>query len=267
VIGHAIAPGRVPVTELLVRLEVEGRAKDAQVVGERRWISVAGFSRMSAALPFVELPLCWERAFGASPHNPVGVGLGDVVPNIEDPRAPIQSRRDRPNPRGFAFVGRSWQPRVGFAGTYDRRWRTQICPLLPEDFDERYFQAAPSDQQFPHFRGGERIRCWYMADDPLIEFCVPTLAVPVIFDFDDNVLEREGVLDTVVLEPALRRMHLTWRASAQLPKQIVRLRGVHVGEAPQRDGPVGWRRGKPLFAGLGSYLRWITRDQAGGART
>jgi hypothetical protein len=222
---------------------------------------------MSAALPFVELPLCWERAFGASPHNPVGVGLGDVVPNIEDPRAPIQSRRDRPTPRGFAFVGRSWQPRVGFAGTYDRRWRTQICPLLPEDFDERYFQAAPSDQQFPHFRGGERIRCWHMADDPLVEFCVPTLAVPIYFDFHDELRKREGVLDTVVLEPHLRRMHLTWRASAQLPKQIVRLRGVHVGEAPERDGPVGWRRGKPLFAGLGSYLRWTHRGRASGART
>lgn len=266
VVGKAVAPGRVPATEVAVRLEVQGRSKDAMVFGERRWVSAAGFARMSPPVPFVELPLCWERAFGGDVHNPVGVGLGDEIPNVEDPRALISSQRDRPRPRGFSWIGRSWQPRIAFAGTYDRHWRTQVCPLLPEDFDERYFQAAPADQQFPHFRGGEHIRCVHMADAPVVDFWIPALTVPVHFDFGDRVVHRNGVLDTVVLEPHRCRMHLSWRVSTPLPKQLIRLRDVHVGEAPERHGPVGWRRGKPLFAGLGSYSRWASKNGRSGGR-
>jgi hypothetical protein len=269
VVGKAVAPGRVPSTEVAVRLEIEGRSKDALVFGERRWISTAGLVRASPPVAFVELPLTWERAFGGTedPHNPVGVGLDladATVPNVEDPRAPIDSCSDRPRPRGFAWVGRSWRPRSGFAGTYDRRWRSEVCPLLPEDFDLHYFQAAPDDQQFPHFRGGERIRCVHMADEPVVEFRIPERQVSLHFDFGDHLRHGAGVLDTVVLEPHRHLMHLCWRASTPLPKQIVRLRGVYVGEPPTREGPIGRRRGKPLFAGLGSYMRWIM--QARGAR-
>ncbi len=58
-------------------------------------------------------------------------------------------------PFGFGFVGRSSPGRAAFAGTYDRRWLDEVCPFLPEDFDHRYYQGAPPDQQYSHFRGGE----------------------------------------------------------------------------------------------------------------
>lgn len=269
VVGKAVAPGRIPTTEVAVRLEIAGRSKDVLVTGDRRWITTAGIVRASAPATFVELPLVWERAFGgaADPYNPVGAGLGHAditLPNVEDPRAPIRSRSERPRPRGFAWIGRSWRPRSELAGTYDRRWRSEVCPLLPEDFDPHYFQAAPEDQQFPHFRGGERIRCVRMADEPVVEFRIPEQQVLVHFDFGDDLRHGAGVLDTVVLEPHLHRMHLSWRASTPLTKQILRLRGVWVGEPPSRDGPVGRRRGKPLFAGLGAYVRWVRQSR--GAR-
>jgi hypothetical protein len=266
VVGKAIAPGRIPTTEVAVRLEIAGRSKDALVFGDRRWISTAGFVRSSPPVAFVELPLTWERAFGGAeePRNLVGAGL-DVadatLPNVEDPRGLVTSPSDRPRPRGFAWVGRSWRPRSDLAGTYDHRWRSEVCPLLPEDFDPLYFQAAPEDQQFPHFRGGERIRCVHMADDPVVEFCIPMQQVIVHFDFGDHLSRGAGVLDTVLLEPHRHCMHLSWRTSTPLTKQIVRLRGVYVGEPPMREGPVGRRRGKPLFAGLGSYVRWVRQSR------
>ncbi|PRQ04188.1 hypothetical protein ENSA5_09720 [Enhygromyxa salina] len=263
VLGRAVAPGGSPVCELPVRLEVDGRAKDALVSGERRWASSGRFARASSPAPFFEMPLTWERSFGGAdsrgqldPRNLVGVGHADVLPNIEAVHERIRSRSDRPRPHGFAWVGRSWQPRIAWAGTYDQRWREQVCPLLPEDFDERYFQAAPVDQQFPHFRGGERIRCVHMSEAPVIEFVVPTDELWIHFAFVDGLRSSCAVLDTVVVEPHLHRMHLTWRTSIRLPKQLTRLRGVHVGERPVRDGPVGYRRGKPLFESLGSYVRW-----------
>lgn len=40
-------------------------------------------------------------------------------------------------------MGRSWQPRLRYAGTYDQHWMDERLPFLPEDFDLRYFQSAP----------------------------------------------------------------------------------------------------------------------------
>jgi hypothetical protein len=266
VVGRAIAPGRVPTREVAVRLEVEGRTKDALVFGERVWTSTAGFERASPPLPFVEMPLTWERAFGGpeEPLNPVGVGLGERLPNVEDPIHLLRSTHERPPPRAFGFIGRAWLPRRRFAGTYDHRWRREQCPLLPEDFDARYFQAAPVDQQFPHFRGGERIRCVHMAEQPIVEFRIPSWTIPVRFEFVDHRRDAVAVLDTVVLEPHIHRMHLTWRTSTPLGKQITRLRGIHVGAPPEPARPMGTRRGKPLFAGLGALVRW-TKQARGDA--
>ncbi|MBN6151684.1 DUF2169 domain-containing protein [Xanthomonas sp. AmX2] len=41
---------------------------------------------------------------------------------------------------------------------YLRRCLVGRCfPFLPQDFDNRYFQAAPDDQQIPCLRGGEDV--------------------------------------------------------------------------------------------------------------
>ena len=43
----------------------------------------------------------------------------------------------------FGPVGRHWEPRVRYAGTYDDRWTEDRMPLLPKDFDDRFHNAAP----------------------------------------------------------------------------------------------------------------------------
>src|SRR5262245_60706553 len=45
-------------------------------------------------------------------------------------------------PFGFGFFPKNRPPRLGYAGTYDAKWTESRCPLLPEDFDDRFFQAA-----------------------------------------------------------------------------------------------------------------------------
>jgi len=37
-----------------------------------------------------------------------------------------------------------------YSGTYDEAWQRDMAPLLPEDFDEQFFQRAPPDQQIPY---------------------------------------------------------------------------------------------------------------------
>ena len=55
------------------------------------------------------------------------------------------------DPIGFGPVGRNWMPRVQYAGTYDEQWMQERMPLLPDDFDDRFHQAAASDMILPSF--------------------------------------------------------------------------------------------------------------------
>jgi hypothetical protein len=284
VVGKAVSPGGHPIIELLVRLELAGWSKDVLVVGERRWVRGLAELVPSRPVPFVEMPLTFDRAFGgqddskgpglvaAELRNLAGVGLhvhrdaraieGTSLPNLEDPRERISSRRDRPQPIGFGCMGRSWKPRSDYAGTYDAKWRDEVCPFLPKDFDSRYFQCAPPDQQFPRFRGGEVIRCLHMAER-VVQYTIPSLRIPVRFEFEGAEQSRLGELDTIVLEPHRYQAMLVWRASVPLGKRLVELRSIHVGEPPRgvEHTVLGHRRGKPVFAGIEATIRWLRRDR------
>src|SRR5262249_34475172 len=153
---QAVAPGGEPVKELMVALEIGSSRKEIRVVGDRRWErGLVGFTA-SEPVPFVTMPLVYERAFGGSDHthpkpkyhgselrNLVGVGFhrnsdaptieGTPLPNLEHPRQPMSSWSDTPPPVGFGVIGRNWQPRLKYAGTYDERWFNERRPFLPED--------------------------------------------------------------------------------------------------------------------------------------
>ena len=288
VVGKAVAPRGEATARLAVRLEVQGRTKDVHVVGERRWVRAAGGLVASDPVPFREMPLTFDRAFGGTDdsrgptqaeserRNLAGVGFhphrsareldGQPLPNLEHPQHPIAGPRDRPPPVGLGVVGRAWLPRVSHAGTYDTRWRDEVCPLLPADFDDRYFQSAPADQQLPLFRGGELIRCVHMATDPVVQYVIPALQVPVRFRFPDRDVDELGRLDTVILEPHDRLALLLWRARVRLPKKLHSLREILVGEQPRApdDGLVGYRDGRPIFTDLGAAVRWLRGHRRGG---
>jgi hypothetical protein len=280
VVGKAVAPGRVPVQELLVRLEVAGQAKDVLVIGERCWVHVAGELRPSPAVPFVELPLRFDRAFGGidtprgpesvqvERNNPGGVGFsvaprgsrldGAPLPNLEDPRARISSAFDRPTPVGFGHVGRSSLPRLSHAGTFDEAWQRTRRPFLPADFDVRFFQSAPEDQQHPRLRGGELIRCFHMADAAVVQYIIPRVDLPMRAVYADRSVSLGPELDTIVLEPHEGLATLTWRARTPLPRKPSRLREIWIGP-PAPGEPVDLRDGRPVFTRLGDAIPWLAK--------
>ena len=287
VVGNAVAPNGQSVAKLAVQLQVQGRAKDLLVYGERHWRSTLLGVEASAPAPFTQMPITFDRAWGGQdnsqgedrvavePRNPVGVGFhphrhraevnGLPLPNIEAPGQSITSPRERYEPAGYGCIGRSWQPRVALAGTYGDRWRQERAPYLPADFDPRYFQCAPQDQQFPHFQGGEKIRCVHMAEDAVVEYIIPSRSVPVSFRFSDAEVDRQAVLDTVIVEPNQLRALLVWRASVPLRKKLTALAEILVGEPPQTAAvfPVGHRHGKPVFARLSEAVRWLRQQRQG----
>jgi hypothetical protein len=101
------------------------------------------------------------------PFNPSGKGyavspqtaIGQPLPNLEDPARLLLNWSERVKPRAFGPVGRTWQPRLGRAGTFDDHWQRARAPLPPADFSDRYYNAAPDDQQLEHYlRGDEEVR-------------------------------------------------------------------------------------------------------------
>jgi hypothetical protein len=235
VVGAVYAPKGRPVTSCLCSLTVGQRTKTIQVFGGRHWSysRVLGITKTDP-VPFVEMPLCWERAFGGAdpqagedvhgwePRNPIGTGFrlvkraesldGLALPNFEDPLHLIASWKDKPAPQGMGFVGRSWSPRRRFAGTYDEAWKKYRRPLPPQDFDYRFFQGAPEDMIHQEYlRGGEPVRAIQLTSRGVEQFLLPEVRVTFHVQSRRRALEVPGVLDTVVFSFAKRRVSLVWR--------------------------------------------------------
>ncbi|HET6147459.1 MAG TPA: DUF2169 domain-containing protein [Polyangia bacterium] len=263
-VGDAHAPGGRTVTELDVHFGVDRWEKSVRVMGDRAWYKAGREFRATSPLPFATMPLVYERAFGGTdttspdlrqhawePRNPVGTGFrsgtaaleGHPLPNLEDPRAPIRAWTDRPAPQGFGFIGRHWSPRAAFAGTYDGEWERTRAPLLPTDFDNRYFQAAaPGLIATPCLHGGERVRARHVSSSaPLIEVDLPGHRVAVAAHFRTGPTQLGiPLLDTLVLFAGEAQLVLVWRAHFVCPGALYNIFAVEVspeGSTPRRPGP------------------------------
>jgi hypothetical protein len=238
----AHAPDGRPAEAVTVGLQIGEIRKILQVTGDR----VHHLGAFSAPAPFLRMPLTWERAYGGTAEtgdrdqrNPVGIGYDGArsadpaarsdAPNITRPDQVAASRDDRPEPVGFSALGRGWQPRLAFAGTYDKAWLDTQWPLPPLDFDPRHDQSAPADQQSASIRPGARATLINMTPEGRWEFRVPSLNAPVRLLRDRTAEEVTFTPDTVLIEPDLRRITLKARMSFITRRNAPKLREVIVG--------------------------------------
>lgn len=275
-VGEACAPAGQRVQSMLVGLVAGQVRKAIRVTGNRVW--KRGIARITSTQPepFIRMPLLYERAFGGSDHthnnpaqhatyeeNPVGVGFhknanaavldGTPLPNLEDPRTPVDSPRGLYTPKAYTPVGRSWMPRRAFAGTYDEQWMNQQFPFLPLDFDDRYFQSTPADQQTHHLQGGEEILCTGMRPDGQLRCAVPRLRVDTLALYKDHEVAQQAVCDTLILEPNVPRLSLLWRTAFPLTRRVADLREIIVGDKPAQP-PIA--ANKPTFRSLSEVSAW-----------
>jgi hypothetical protein len=256
VVGHAHAPAGRPVPELDVGFRVGPVQKILRVFGNRKW---GPFGPTKPEL-FDQIPLTYERAFGGvdflseQPHrdwewrNPLGSGFAvrkehlveRPLPNIEYPNELINGWSDRPPPAGFGAIPGHWQPRVGYAGTYDDEWLKSRQPLLPLDFDDRFFQCAPADQQAPHFlRGGEPVALLNLTPSGNLRFLLPKLYLGFETCFYDGNREihKTRKLHTVILEPDFPRVSLVWHTALPCHFKVQKLdRTIVTLKAPLNEG-------------------------------
>lgn len=257
VVGRAFPPGGEPAAVWDVVVQVGSLRKALRVYGLRVWeANGAGISRPR---PISSLEMRYDYAWGGidasdetrileEPRNPTGMGVTrdpaalthQPAPHIEDPEFPIRSCSTRPPPAGIGPIGRHWEPRRRYIGTYDQAWRELKNPLPPADQDDRlHLCASPGLIANPPLVGGEPVALLNLVPGGgATKFHLPRASVEIEF----RVKGRESQvvcphLDTVILdtldtgpdEPLA--VEMVWRAYVKPPRRLKDMRIVVRGQA------------------------------------
>ncbi|WP_420457100.1 DUF2169 family type VI secretion system accessory protein [Rubrivirga sp.] len=238
-----------------------------RVTGRRVWRRGALGWRLDPPAPALAVPLVYERAYGgAFPDpddpdqtveyrpNPVGTGFfrpkrtEDVevpAPQIEWARSPIEGPDEEYEPAGVGPLARSWQPRLGLAGTFDEAWRQERWPHLPADFDFAHYNSAPPPLQAPGpLVGDETITVRGLHRDvPEVSVCLPGYTLAGLLRLQDGTLTALPLrIDTVELDlsdpdPDQHRAALVWRTvfPQRKPLRVVEVRMDLPKHAPTPD--------------------------------
>ena len=247
VLGSAHAPAGTSVEQLTVRLQV-GPVDKQVVVRGNNVIREGTFGTRQASKPerFERLPISYARAYGgAQPaedgkppiwerRNPIGVGfdsrVGQDLPGQHYPTEQVAPGRAL-TPASFGPIPASWEPRVGYAGTYDDAWKQERQPLVPSDFDDRHFQCAPSDQQVPGFlRGGEEVTLTHFTPNSELRFTLPRHSFGFRTRIAGAVTHHRANLHTVIIEPDAQRLTVVWHSSLLCHHTLYTLRETTVFE-------------------------------------
>lgn len=283
--GSAYAPEGRPAKRVAVSLQVGDWRKSFAVVGNRVWKK--GWFGVSSTRPepFAVMPISYGNAFGGTDTthknpakhkfvlaNPVGRGFhhdmsaklinGKPLPNTEEASHPVKKPDGQYRPMTFGPVGRNWDPRYKYAGTYDQNWIDNVFPFLPADFQDAYYQAAPVDQQIEYLNGGEQIVLNNLTPEGATRFVIPTIEMPIVFfPKKGEKQETQGVIDTIIIEPDHRRFMLTWRQSYPLKRNMFDVVQVVTGVMPR-----GWYRarelGKTYYPSLGALVAAKMQERA-----
>lgn len=249
--GTAFAPGGKPLPSWRAGIRVGSLQKQVVVTGPRAWVHtpLLGWS-LSPIVPVRHAPLRYELAFGGAgcDENPVGIGRVDRarVDKSKTVLAPQILCGDGVTPRfgeaypveGFGAINRMWQPRRGFAGSFDVKRLQQEGKTLPEDFSIVYWNAAHPDLcADSFFRGDEEVVLTAMHPEmATIRFGLPNQLVAVGLVHASGFRHGSPArLDTIFIDVDTMKMELTWRTTIPLFKEAVA--SVHIAMRPLQ--PIG----------------------------
>lgn len=179
------------------------------------------------------------------------------APRIEYAAAPFAAGNfwacagggELPEPAGLGFVGRAWLHRRALVGEVKSkdRWGEDEVPGLPVEFDFRYWNGAPQDQQCtlvgdevftlinlcPHDSPLARADA---QGDTVLRFALPRQALFVLaVDAAARVAVDSCVVDTVLIDLEAGRVELTWRLRLPTDCQLRQARLMHAAEPAQLE--------------------------------
>lgn len=179
-VGLAYAPNGQPAKAWPARFQVGPVDKTIDISGPRRWQRAEQRSvwaklrheeiwALTPPARVEQVPVDWRLARGGfatheqigafDAHNPVGGP--DIRPNddtVEDGvKSYPQIQQKGGALAGFGPLAPFYRDRQQYAGTYDAAWLEDRHPLLPTDFDSKFWNMAPPDQIVrPHLEPAAR---------------------------------------------------------------------------------------------------------------
>jgi hypothetical protein len=115
-------------------------------------------------------------------------------------------------PAGFGAIGRTWLPRLPLAGTYDQQWLENRHPGLPEDFNFRYWNCAPHDQQIPFPVPGTRFVLSGFHPEGDISFTLPASRAGILLRMNSGACIPQMMwTDTLLVDTDALTVEQTWR--------------------------------------------------------
>ena len=214
-------------------------------------------------------------AHTVSEYNPLGLGYAEAwylkatqlkripAPQIESRDSPISAKlfwqvqngklkhAQRPTafaPAGMGIVGRAWLPRRALVGHFPVKshWADDEVPRLPEDFDFRYWNSAPSDQQCVHLHGAERFTLTNLcAPDAAfagadargnteVRFTLPRQSLFILAASIEGAASIHTLdIDSVVIDLEAGRVDLVWRICLAADGELHEARLLHARDAAQ----------------------------------
>ncbi len=250
-----------------VNLRVDDKIdKSIRVHGPRVWRSDLGLVSISESEYFERQAIHYGIAYGGMDRtwedegqtatylaNPVGIGylpnaprkviVGQPAPQLESLKHRISGVNDYSPAMSFGPISKNYSERLQYAGTYDDYWNENIRPLLPDDFDERFYQCAPCDQQMPYIKGGERVTLSNLCEGRKeITFTLPDSDIYMAVQRkggDEEILDV--CADTLIIEPEEKRFSIVYRAHTAIQYYSSELETLIVGKPTK-----AWRRAKML---------------------
>lgn len=193
---------------------------------EKRYLSLAGKDKAAHTNCVRESSVSTQRVksiracqIEAWDHPIAGLVTGEHPSGEIDARGMAEvSRKYAATPVGLGPVGRAWAPRLQRAGTYDEQWQKETWPYLPKDFDFRYWNGAPDDQQIPWPSADFAFELVNLAasentESGHLRVRLPGHRAVTVLRFEHGaVMPVTTRLDTILIDTDTMQVALTWRA-------------------------------------------------------
>ncbi|WP_299015036.1 DUF2169 domain-containing protein [uncultured Photobacterium sp.] len=221
--GKARSYANRPVKHHQCRLLIDGHIdKTLDVIGPRQWVSHGGSITVSTPQAFIVQDVDYCHALGGDHRNRLGCGIAQsnqellscAVPSVFYSSQDWQANTDKVEVAGFGPLPPFFSERLSYAGTYDETWFEERRPLLPLDFDVKFYQCAPKDQQCKSFlNGGERVMVSGFSHDDVLSFRIPSEQYQAVARFGEDERTVDMKLYTLWINTEKMRIEATYTAA------------------------------------------------------
>jgi len=209
-------------------------SKEVAVFGPRQWESSFLSIRPGQPAQAIPTPLSYRFAFGGPgfPLNPIGCGKeGLEMPRLEHLVRSLDAPSNLLPPAGLGAIPMDWAPRISRLGSFGADYAKTRWPWWPHDFDRRFFQTAPEDQQRDGYWDGSEELVFLNLHPTVAEFrtslpgVLPRCFARTISNAKRGLApgDREYVtseipleLDTIWVDPSVEKLVLNWRGETAI---------------------------------------------------